>query len=351
MPSFHANIGQVVIWGTQLQTYAASRAKNDDDEVFKALGPILQLIKRCLEREPEERLSSADLERRLGDYISTFAGVEHLHCVPESAQPTPKIEFRSRSETRPMTERSLAPTMEEGAPHITGKSPPLQRDQWSQLRSRGLTTTTIPSPGPESSLSSLSSFNFEYDVQSDTIVEEDRSVLSDSTDQHRHNPIDSQELAHRLLIKTRPGWSNWHETDSRVDPKLTVQPNSTAFSYAKYSASESSEAEDGVSQQGGSFLLPPTRPSSMHPASMECPAPPPTKALPAAPNSSKQRIQHKPGAAYLPPQRSSPQGEGRSLLKTVAEDDGQALNLGTSKAPHERRIKVLGKGASFLKNI
>lgn len=106
----------MIIWGTQLQTYAADRAKKDDGEVFKALGPILQLVKRCLEREPEDRLSSADLERRLGEYVSTFASMEYLHCVPEPEQRAPKTYSRSRSETRSVAERSLAPTMEEDVP-------------------------------------------------------------------------------------------------------------------------------------------------------------------------------------------------------------------------------------------
>src|ERR1700677_4124379 len=84
--SFTANIGQVVIWATQLQSYAADRAKKDDIEVFKALGPVIQLVKDCLEREPEERIRSDDLERRLGEEISEFAGSEHLHCIPEVVQ-------------------------------------------------------------------------------------------------------------------------------------------------------------------------------------------------------------------------------------------------------------------------
>lgn len=340
-----------MIWGTQLQTYAADRAKKQDGEVFKALGPILQLVKRCLEREPEDRLSSADLERRFGEYISTFARMEYLHCVAEPSQPTPKTSPRNRSETRSVAERSLAPTIEEDVSRISGNLPPSQRDQWSQLRSRGLTTTTIPSPGPESSLSSLSSFNFEYDVQSDTVVAEDRSIMSDSADQYSGNPLDPQELAQRLLVKTRQGWDNWHNNDSSVDPKLTIQPDSTAFSYVDYSASESSDAEDGTSHQGSSFLLPPTRPSSMYPPSMQPPAAPPRKALPAAPKSSKQRSQNKPTAARLQPGRSSSSGEGQGPAKTPAEDADQASSLVTPQAPQERQDKLLARGNSFFKDI
>jgi hypothetical protein len=289
--------------------------------VFKALGPIIQLVKCCLEREPEDRLSSADLERRLGGYISTFASTEYLHCVPEPAQPTPKTSSRNRSETRSVAERSLALTIEEEVPRISGTSPPSQRDQWSQLRSRGLTTTTIPSPGPESSFSSLSSFNFEHDVQSDTVVAEDRSIFSDSTDRYSSNPMDPQELAQSLLVKARPGWTNWHNNDSSVDPKLMIQPDSTAFSYVNYSGSDSSEAEDGTSHQERSFLLPPTRPSSMYPPRMQPPAPPPTKALPAAPKPSKQRSSNTTTADRLQPQRGSSQVEGHGPAKTLAEDD------------------------------
>jgi hypothetical protein len=316
--------------------------------VFKALGPILQLVKRCLEREPESRLPSADVERRLGDFISTFASVEYLHCVPAPEQPTPKPYSRSRSETRSVAERSLTPTMEEEGPQISGRSPPSQRDQWSQLRSRGLTTTTIPSAGPESSLSSLSSFNFEYDVQSDTVVPEDSSVLSNSTDQNRDNPIDPQELSHRLLVKTGQEWNNWHENDSRVDPKLTIQPDSTAFSYVDYSASESSETEDSTSHHGSSFLLPATRPSSMQAAYMQPPAPPPTKALPAAPNCSKQRSQHKPVASRNPPRSSISHTGGHSSSKTL-EDGIEAVSSDRPKTPHEKRSKVLGR-ESLWKN-
>ena len=274
--SFHANIGQVVIWGTQLQTYAADRAKKDDGEVFKALGPIIQLVKRCLEREPEDRLSSANLERRLGEYISSFAGIENLHCVPEPPEPTQKTSSRNLSEMRSGPGRGAKSTMEE-AQQMNDKSHLSQRDQWSQLRSRGLTTATIPSQGPESSLSSLSSFNFEYDVRSDTIVAEDRSVLSDSADQYRGDP----ELAYRVLPKTEQRWSNWHNNDSSVDPSLTMQGTSSAL---EYSASVSSDGEDGPIQPGNSFLLPPTSPILTH-APLQPPAPPPTRALPAAPDS------------------------------------------------------------------
>lgn len=265
--SFHANIGQVVIWGTQLQTYAADRAKKDDGEVFKALGPIIQLVKRCLEREPEDRLSSANLERRMGEYISSFAGVENLHCIPEPPEPIHKKSA--------LNLRSGPSTMKEEVEHTSDKPHPSQRDQWSQLRSRGLTTATIPSQGPESSLSSLSSFNFDYDVRSDTIVAEDRSVLSDG-------PVDP-ELAYRIRPKPE-GWNSWHNNDSGVDPMLV--PGAPSLDYENHSASISPETADGPIQAGNSFLLAPTSPI-LTPTAMQPPAPPPTRALPAAPDSRR----------------------------------------------------------------
>lgn len=347
--SFHANIGQVVVWATQLQSYAADRAKKGDGVVFKALGPIIQLIKDCLEREPEERLRSDELECGLGEYISEFSGIEYLHCIPESS-PKQAVSSRNRSATRSTAEQSLAPTMEEDEANMSGALPSSssRRDEWSKLRSRGLTTTTIPSPGPDSSLSSLSSFNFEYDAQSDTLVGEDKSVLSNSsraTEQQGGPPMNPQELNQRLhaTSRTSPGWNNWHRNDSSVDPTLTHTPDSAAFQYANYSASETSEEGHGES-----FLLPPSRPSSMQTVAMQ--SPPPTRALPAIPKSSKHSDQERESSANHRPRTSSLPPGPVAPLKTLNDEDFQALNLKNSAVPSKRR-RMLGKGSSFLKNL
>lgn len=324
--------------------------------MFKALGPIIQLVNRCLEREPESRLYSADLERRLGGYISTFASVEHLHCTPEQARaPRRQTSPQDQSEIRSNTERSLSCTLKEKVPSMNGANPSSQRDQWSQLRSRGLTTTTIPSPGPESSLSSLSSFNFENDVQSDTVVAEDESVMTESsraTDQYsRDVPFKPRDVGQRLHAKNgATGWKSWHNNDRNVDPRLAMQPDPLAFIHANDSASESSDTGNEQMHRGDSFLLPPTRPSSMHPASMQPPAPPPTKALPAAPNSSRQRRQVRDSPEELPPRTSGLEPRASFPVKTPDEDDFQALSLENSSTPQKRR-QVLGKGNSFFKNL
>jgi hypothetical protein len=268
-------------------------------------------------------------------------------------EPKQSLASRNRSATRSIAEQSLSPTIEEEVPYVSGALPSSKnrRDEWSQLRSRGLTTTTIPSPGPDSSLSSLSSFNFDYDVQSDTAVGEDRSVMSDSsraTDQHGGLLMDPQELNPRrhATSSTSQRWNNWHRNDSSVDPKLTQTPDSPVFRYANYSDSEASE--DG---QGESFLLPPSRPSSMHPTPMQPPPrPPPTRALPATPNSAKQRSQAKAASASIQPRTSSLPPEPSFPMKSLDEEDFQALSLKNSAVPSKRR-QIIGKGNSFLKNL
>ena len=253
--SFHANVGQILIWADILNDDARKKIKKNDGEIYKAVGPILQVVRRCIEREPEERISAKALERSLEDDIESFAGLTILHCrrgpgidrldtAREEETPTPQP---SQSQAIPVQEDQIEPA----TPQL------LREDSWSKLRSNGLTTSTIPSPGPESSLSSLGSFNFD-NARSATAVggNQSRSAKSPSTSV----------------------WNNYHTNDSLIDPSLTLTPSSHQTVFTQDRSHRSSlSSEDMIDGTKDSFFLSDSRPTSI--------APPPNIPLPAIPGT------------------------------------------------------------------
>ena len=295
--SFHANLGQVFAWSQSLQTEAAKKAKKSDGpegQVFHAVGSIVQLTLQCLERDPSARLGSGQLEKRIGEHIQRFAGVERLHCAPERKA---QIEQRKRSEQKeisiPIRERnsSVPEVMRNrsqdrlrqrspGAPVLAAVQEQPQYRQPRVPQEATFLQSPISNTPPSAtltpmttSLSSLLSFNF--DGLSDTVVDE--SPRSRDQSMHRTRTRDEVPLpVHRVPWPNEQGtpkqkyWNNWHNNDSQVDPRLSFgeSVDTGAFTYLNYSTSASSD-------EGVKYF---PRPPSERP-----PKPPPDRSLPPVP--------------------------------------------------------------------
>jgi hypothetical protein len=285
--SFHANLGQVFLWAQSLQNDAEKKAKKSEGHVYHAVGAVVQLTLQCLERDPAARLSSGQLERKIGDHIQRFAGIERLHCAAEhkkeSIQRNVSIPIRERNVSdRELTrhrsdDRPRQPSPNALVLHTEQPPPRPQRflHDGPMLQSPVFHTSPSVSTTPgATSVSSLLSFNF--DGLSDTVVAEsprsrDQSMRRTNTredvatPEHHHIPWSSEHDTPK-----QKSWHNWHNNDSQVDPRLSFgeSVDTGAFTYLNYSTSASSD--EGVKY----FPRPPAeRP----------PKPPPDRGLPPVP--------------------------------------------------------------------
>ncbi|EXJ67876.1 serine/threonine protein kinase [Cladophialophora psammophila CBS 110553] len=296
--SFHANLGQVFLWAQALQNEAEKKAKKDGGQVFHALGPVVQLILQCLERDPSARLSSGQLEHKLGDLIRRFAGVDRLHCAAQQ-----KSESKETSKTIPIrekkhSEKGLEAYNSEHHLRQSSRSPrPIvreQRQRQEQAFLPGAPTVQLPfshtppsattTPGT-TSVSSLLSFNF--DGVSDTVVAD--SPRSRDQSLHRSGrravtavPRKQVPWSDELDTPKQKQWNNWHNNDSQVDPRLSFGESieTGAFTYLNYSTSASSD--EGVRY----FPRPPSDPPTKPPPNRELP---PVPSLPIKSRSMKPK--------------------------------------------------------------
>ena len=335
--SFHANIGQILLWADILHEDAKKRVKKDDGQVFKAVGPILQVVRRCLEREPDERITAKSLERSLEDQILSFSGITTLHCRRELGDDRSSTRQEQTPTPRPTQTPATSSDIDDIEVHSlqsTREDTNFQfsrEDQWSKFRSNGLTTSTIPTPGPESSLSSLGSFNFDYE-RSDTAVEDERQSHSTKSASSRHQPSRTRSKPYPHDPKV---WDNYHVNDSLVDPSLTLTPSSRQTS-SNHSSLSSEDMIDGANES--SFFLSDSRPTSV--------APPPTKALPAIPS-----LRH--GDPQTTPRRKSSRRDKPSKKETGRQpiyDDMDAVELDELSdmynfppTPHGERTSVVAQ--------
>lgn len=74
--SFHVNLAQVAAWIDVLDKDAFAK----DDQLFRAVPPILALLAKMLARDPKVRPTAAEVEGRLDDALFRFALVESPHC-------------------------------------------------------------------------------------------------------------------------------------------------------------------------------------------------------------------------------------------------------------------------------
>ena len=152
--SFHANLGQVGAWMALVVADAEMKAGKDGGQTFRAVGPMMEVVRGCVVREPEERITASELEHKIGDCIWRTANLTKLHCYKTYRTPDQEKDGvgetdRARSGD---TERPLSRDVND-----KGKMAVRQNCNGSgQL-------VGDAALGLESSTSSLSSFNFDYD--------------------------------------------------------------------------------------------------------------------------------------------------------------------------------------------
>ena len=271
--SFHANIGQVHAWLALLVHDAKKKATKDDGRVFRAVEPMVEIVKACLEREPEARIRADQLEKQLGECIWQTANVSKLHCYKaQPVQPAPKrrkdviasalVEYQASAD-----EVHISTTSARNSKRSSSKDSHTRTTFVDEDFEVG-TRTGASILGPESSYSSLSSFNFDYDLddqQSDIGKDKGMGQL----DRHLYafpqvgdyNPAKhtSQSNADTRGKGRTPQWGNWHNNDSTTLGSCRTDNGGTADA----DISESDE------EQQISFLLPESRPVSMMPVQIQ----------------------------------------------------------------------------------
>lgn len=59
--------------------------KKDEGKIFRAVGPTLQIVLQCLDRDPSKRLDAESLAKHLLQHMETFASINTAHCTPRVA--------------------------------------------------------------------------------------------------------------------------------------------------------------------------------------------------------------------------------------------------------------------------
>lgn len=74
--SFHANLPQVGTWAENLHKDAEKKLRKESGDIYRVVGPLLQIVMQCLDREPRKRISALSLARRLERHLIDL----NLHC-------------------------------------------------------------------------------------------------------------------------------------------------------------------------------------------------------------------------------------------------------------------------------
>ena len=158
--SFHANLGQVAAWMNLVVHDAEKKAaKPDGGQTLRAVGPMMEVVRGCVVREPDERISASELALRLGDCIWKTANLTKLHCYKT---------YRAPQEEDAMAETDRASSRDTArlpARDVKGKMPmERSRDENSPLAEE------TPLTGPGSSTSSLREFDFECGFEGESAL-------------------------------------------------------------------------------------------------------------------------------------------------------------------------------------
>lgn len=78
--SFHANLVQVVSWAKALHTDSEKKAKKDSGKIFQLVGPLLEEILPCFDREVKRRPGAERLSEGLQRHLRDFADTGGCHC-------------------------------------------------------------------------------------------------------------------------------------------------------------------------------------------------------------------------------------------------------------------------------
>ena len=269
--SFHANTSQVLTWLSLLVHDAKKKATKEEGRVFRAVDPMVDILTACMAREPEDRINSRDLEKRLGDCVWYSANFGKMHCYKAlQALPPPKFPSASANSQPPLH----ALQNPSNSPDVGGR--PTSQDYYLEHAAKRANSVeegpeNTLSLGPDSSYSSLSSFNFEYQFnpgRSEASLDEDMvSVAPEHSLKHRHkNPAVGPGIANEKRTSYRKArghsWDNWHNNDSNIDPSLIPSRSNHGRDYTN-AVYESSSSDDDHQK---SFLLPESRRASMIPA-------------------------------------------------------------------------------------
>jgi serine/threonine protein kinase len=341
--SFHANLGQVMSWVRTLADEAEKKAKKDESQVLRAIGAVLQLTVSCMERNPESRLKSSELEQKLGGLIKEFANIDTLHCTS-----TPVHQSKNVLSRQPPLEPSLllsAPirlgrsrsrTRQESIPE--DEELPTTMSTSLSLGTRPTTSRTLVATAspPAISLRSLPSFNLDIDTRSEqseqsgtvvgsTVVERsapsrDHSVRNRNRGATRDiRERDIQAWAASDLTSPKPGRFEYtHTNDREVDPRLSLSMDNGeggVFTYMNYSTSGSDE-EDASTYM---YPLPPqTRPPTRNLPPVP-PKPPPNASKPLSPPQSHPNRPPRHLKSLPPANKRGPTEDEMRILRKLSE--------------------------------
>jgi hypothetical protein len=330
--SFHANIGQVLAWLDLLVRDAKKKAPKAEGRVFRAIEPMVEVLKACLEREPEDRIKSADLEKRLGECVWQSAKIGKLHCykaLQALAPPKAPVTMVHRPRTEPGS-RHAAQGRDESEP-VHPNEPSLKHVGPRSMS--GESGTRIPTVGPESSTSSLSSFNFEYDFHPG------RSEESGSKKMRHHAKGTGLDMERALGMRESQkhsrghSWDNWHNNDSNIDPSLTLSQSNPGKTHIN--AMYDSSSSDDIHEK--SFLLLESRPGSMVRDPIPAPVHHERSNPPIEYNESYERLRAKSKLAHIPPKETF----------TVARDNMNSNS--TVHQPNSSRMRMTRSGEPLFK--
>lgn len=335
--SFHANIGQVLTWLALLLHDAKKKATKEEGRVFRAVEPMIDVLTACFAREPEDRIKARDLEKRLGDCVWYSANFGKLHCY-KALQALPPPKFPSASANRqPPLHDVQSPSK---SPDMGGRSTPEDyhlehASKRADSGEEGLENAL--SLGQDSSYSSLSSFNFEYELhpgRSEGSLDEDTINVVPGHNLKRHKStavgqgiVDEKRKSHR---KARThSWDNWHNNDSNIDPSL-ISPRSNRGKTYTNVVYESSSSDDAHQT---SFLLPESRPASVIP--------------PLAPSPSQMHGENS-NPQYNFTQSSNPYDEQLTVRrhdssiqwKALPSNEVRPFSSNTSHQPNSSRMRT-----------
>lgn len=263
--SFHANLGQVLAWLALLVKDARKKAQKQERQVFRAVEPMVDVLKASLEREPEERIKSHDLEQRLSYCICYSAKLEEMHCYKAlQALPPPKSHSASASRQGDGQILRTAAESRDVSEQPNQEDSPVKRAM-ERGDSRGAGEHVLP-PGPVSSNSSLSSFNFDYEFnpgRSEGSLGENTDTAKSDHDVKSTMLKEGRVTGVRRSRKKVRGhsWDNYHNNDSRVDPSLVLLESSPGKAYTNFIPGPPSSDDDHLK----SFLLPESRRESRVP--------------------------------------------------------------------------------------
>lgn len=234
--SFHANLGQVTLWAQMLHKDAEKKIKKKDGYVFNAVGPILQVVMQCLDRDPAVRMNAENLSRKLEEHLSDFASIKHTHCqlrLPHDSHDSPI----SGSEKNVAGARTNVQESFEARSHV---SHDLENDSnYSHAEASGTRLPTIEDES-QTSDSSTESFHYGTEALSDTAVEVDLNQNAMSKERWKGKELIAQRPRQLSIHKKNDRWSEDQKINrAEIDSSSVVSSSSTPRTYVHTSISSS----------------------------------------------------------------------------------------------------------------